>query len=302
MNLLRLHYFKLLAESEHLIKTAREIQISPPALRSAISSLEKELGVPLFDHVGRNICLNENGRTVYYHVCRIFAELDAIRSELSTGLQSESSTLHIGVSAPSMWTDLISSFQMSHQNITIIHSVVRQDSLDNPEYLKEYDLILTDANVIRNSGWSSEFLFSDAPVLLVPAGHRFEGRSEIAMIEARDERWIVLSSGYSSRTFFNNACMQAGFSPLIVSEVDYALRTSMIESGMGIGFSSVLGAHAIRSNIIRAVRVKYPPNPRIQSIFWKNTSSELDKVILFRDYAVNYYRNFHDTSGEGKVL
>ena len=62
MKLQQLHYFKALAEREHLFQTATELYISPPALSTAISRLEEELGVPLFDRVGRNIRLSENGK------------------------------------------------------------------------------------------------------------------------------------------------------------------------------------------------------------------------------------------------
>ena len=43
MQLLHLYYFKLLAENEHLLNTAKIIHISPPALSTTISRLEDEL-------------------------------------------------------------------------------------------------------------------------------------------------------------------------------------------------------------------------------------------------------------------
>ena len=68
MKLLQLYYFKALAEREHLTATAAELYISPPSLSAAISRLETDLGVPLFDRVGRNIRLNDKGRQFYDHV------------------------------------------------------------------------------------------------------------------------------------------------------------------------------------------------------------------------------------------
>ena len=77
MQLLHLYYFKLLAENEHLLNTAKAIHISAPALSTTISRLEDELGVSLFDRVGRKIQLNENGRILQKSVGRMFDELDA---------------------------------------------------------------------------------------------------------------------------------------------------------------------------------------------------------------------------------
>ena len=82
MKLQQLQYFKALAEKEHLFKTATELYISPPALSATISRLEEELGVSLFDHVGRNIKLNKNGERFYLHVKNVLAELDQACAEL----------------------------------------------------------------------------------------------------------------------------------------------------------------------------------------------------------------------------
>ena len=61
MNLSQLYCFKILARSEHLTKAAEELNYSVPALSAIISRLENEVGVTLFDRVGRNIRLNEYG-------------------------------------------------------------------------------------------------------------------------------------------------------------------------------------------------------------------------------------------------
>ena len=62
ITLLQLDYFRRLAASEHITATARELYISQTALSNMLSGLEKELGVRLFDRVGRSIRLNEAGR------------------------------------------------------------------------------------------------------------------------------------------------------------------------------------------------------------------------------------------------
>ena len=49
MELLQLYYFKVLAEREHLTRTAESLMIAAPSLSATISRLENELGVKLFD-------------------------------------------------------------------------------------------------------------------------------------------------------------------------------------------------------------------------------------------------------------
>ena len=52
MNLYHLRYFATLAHLEHYTKAAEILSITQPSLSHAISSLEKELGVKLFEKDG----------------------------------------------------------------------------------------------------------------------------------------------------------------------------------------------------------------------------------------------------------
>ena len=67
MNYNYLLYFSVLAETEHYTQAAARLGISQPSLSSAIHNLENDLGgVKLFEKVGRNIRLTDQGR-FYQH-------------------------------------------------------------------------------------------------------------------------------------------------------------------------------------------------------------------------------------------
>lgn len=61
MNLSQLHYFKKLAEVLHYTRAAQELFITQPTLSGAISSLENELEVSLFERSGRSVSLTPQG-------------------------------------------------------------------------------------------------------------------------------------------------------------------------------------------------------------------------------------------------
>ena len=62
MNLDHLRYFEVLAETEHYGKASEALNISQPSLTYAISQLEGELGVDLFEKKGRRIYLTRWGK------------------------------------------------------------------------------------------------------------------------------------------------------------------------------------------------------------------------------------------------
>jgi len=91
MNYNYLRYFSVLAQVEHYTLAAARLGISQPSLSSAIHHLEDELGgVKLFEKVGRNIRLTEEGR--YYQ-----EKVDAALQELN---QASMTLRESKVSAP----------------------------------------------------------------------------------------------------------------------------------------------------------------------------------------------------------
>ena len=53
MDLSQLYYFIVAAEQEHMTKASEILALSQSALSRSITSLENELGVPLFDRKNR---------------------------------------------------------------------------------------------------------------------------------------------------------------------------------------------------------------------------------------------------------
>ena len=76
MNLMHLRYFCKLAETQHYTQAASELYISQPGLSGAITSLERELGVSLFQKRGRNVVLTKHGKEFYDYVKKSLRILD----------------------------------------------------------------------------------------------------------------------------------------------------------------------------------------------------------------------------------
>ena len=85
MNYNYLRYFSVLAQVEHYTLAAARLEISQPSLSSAIRALEDELGVKLFEKVGRNVRLTEQGRYFQKKVDSAMQELqDATETLMSS--------------------------------------------------------------------------------------------------------------------------------------------------------------------------------------------------------------------------
>ena len=74
MDMVKIKYFSVVAETGSLRKAAELLQISPPALSRAISQLEEELGKSLFTPAGRGIAITDVGRLFHQRAIRLLDE------------------------------------------------------------------------------------------------------------------------------------------------------------------------------------------------------------------------------------
>src|SRR5947209_6295262 len=79
MDLRRLRTFVAVAELGTVSKAAVRLRIGQPALSRQIAELQKELGIRLFDHVGRGLILTSGGAQLLADCRRVLSDLDAVR-------------------------------------------------------------------------------------------------------------------------------------------------------------------------------------------------------------------------------
>jgi LysR family transcriptional activator of nhaA len=72
LNYHHLYYFWAVAREGSISRASEELLVSQPTVSSQIAKLEKAVGKPLFDRVGRGVVLTETGRLVLSYANEIF--------------------------------------------------------------------------------------------------------------------------------------------------------------------------------------------------------------------------------------
>ncbi len=85
-----------MAEVLHYTKAANQLYISQPSLSYAISELEKELGVPLFERKGNRTCMTKYGESFLPYVRQIFGTLDEATAHLYEMLDASIGKINLG--------------------------------------------------------------------------------------------------------------------------------------------------------------------------------------------------------------
>ena len=143
MNYNYLRYFSVLAQLEHYTLAAARLGISQPSLSSAINHLEDELGgVKLFEKVGRNVRLTEEGRFYREKVDGALSELQSASTILRESKVSAPVLIRIGIvsgTLEGLVARLIADytkqndrirFQITESSAQELMDMVRQEKLD----------------------------------------------------------------------------------------------------------------------------------------------------------------------------
>ena len=97
MELRQLRYFLSVAETEHLTQSAQALFVTQSTLSHGLRQLEEELGVTLFDRIGRGLKLSQAGQAFRAYAGRALQEIEAGRMEMAriNGLQSGALTVGV---------------------------------------------------------------------------------------------------------------------------------------------------------------------------------------------------------------
>src|SRR5947209_7063192 len=98
MDLQRMRVFQAVADEGSFSRAARALYLSQPAVTQHIHALEAELGVPLFDRLGRRIALTPAGATLAQQVPNILNLVASAEVSAREAGGEASRTLRLGVS------------------------------------------------------------------------------------------------------------------------------------------------------------------------------------------------------------
>ncbi len=83
MDIKHLKHFKIVVdENQNMSRAAKKLHISQPPLSQQIKSMEKTLGVNLFERHGRKLELTDEGKALYQHSVKIVNLFEEMVNEM----------------------------------------------------------------------------------------------------------------------------------------------------------------------------------------------------------------------------
>ncbi|WJM11355.1 LysR family transcriptional regulator [Paenibacillus sp. PK1-4R] len=236
MELLQLKYFLTVARCEHVTEAAGKLHVTQSSLSKTIQRLEDDLGVPLFDRIGRKLRLNDFGRTFLQRTEKALFELEQGKREIADLSNPDQGTLQLAVTTASTLPGILREFRKNKPDIQFHVQMVSLENMSRLLHRGEVDFCLS-SPPIQGDDIECQLLYDDPIVVAVPMGHRYADRTSIQLTELRDEWFVGVKQGYGVRDMVDSVCQSVGFVPKYVYEGDEPARlTALVEAEIGLAF------------------------------------------------------------------
>lgn len=257
MNLQQLEYFKKISETKNFTTAATLLSISQPALSKAISKLEHELNVPLFNRSGRNVELTSFGQAFLKHATSSLLQIEKGIHELQDMLNHEKGIISIASThcISSYFMPFIISgfltqkpdtkFQFNHDSIPEI----LQDLKDGKIVLGFYDNI---DDIHLHKEIESIPVKKEEYVLIVPKNHPLSNETSVSLKDLKNESFIVFNQENKDKMLSYYEFI--GHTPKILLQPNQAGMISGLVSA-GAGITIVPNTPLINTNTLSVIKI-----------------------------------------------
>jgi DNA-binding transcriptional LysR family regulator len=192
--LTQLRYFIATAESESITEASKQVHVAQPAIASAISKLENQLGVELMiRHHAQGISLTPSGRKLLAEARHVIREAENFQENAFSLSNELSGELVIGSYpplAPTYLPTLIKDFSNSFPQIKI--KIIEDDQEKLVEMLRSGKIelvLLYDVDVPKDIKLFS--IHDSYPYAILPKGHSLAKQKDVSLHDLAEEVFIL---------------------------------------------------------------------------------------------------------------
>jgi LysR family transcriptional regulator, transcriptional activator of the cysJI operon len=238
MELFQLRSFLRVAEEGNVTRAAEALYLTQPAVTQHILSLERELGVKLFDRTGKGVRLTAAGDALRAHARRSLADLDECRQVIADLESGASGKLTLGAGVTTCIFDLpewLATLQQTYPGVDVAVRTGRSREVTSLVLDREIDLgfITTPQDkpelVIQS-------LYTEDYALVASARHPLALKT-VRLSDLVDVQLILFPPGSAFRDALDRALANAGVTASVRMETDSVEAIKgFVEVGLGVSF------------------------------------------------------------------
>lgn len=192
--------FLKVAELQHFSRAAVQLNYTQAAVTLQIKQLEEDLGVKLFDRIGRKVALTPHGQNFVQHAEKIVKLVNGSKAALELP-REPSGLLRIGVVNSLHSAVLLRLLPKFWRDYSMIETVITtRPSADLVPMLQSdrVDIIFFAGKKLYDPKWTKVFERSEDVVFVTSAAHRLAG-ARVELAELLDQSFILTARGLCYR-------------------------------------------------------------------------------------------------------
>ncbi|MGZ7443219.1 LysR family transcriptional regulator [Paenibacillus sp. TH7-28] len=247
MELRQLNTFRMVASTLNFSRAAEVLGYVPSNVTMQIKALEDELGVRLFDRLGKQLVLTTAGKSFLTHIQSVLDKLDEARNAVHDN-EVLSGTLTISaneVICAYRLPAVFQRFRSQHPGVRLIFRSVPNQELKQTLFEGTADVVFMLDEPIRSSGLAVEPLVEETFRLFAAPDHPLAKRTVLQLGDFHGEVFLTNEKGCPYRTMFDRSFEKEGIDSITYLEFQSAEAIKQCAiSGIGIAFLPEIVAEA----------------------------------------------------------
>lgn len=242
MNTKQIQLALVLSETLNFSQAAQKLGMSQPALSKQILSLEKELGVKLFDRSSNPMTLTAAGESFVWQSRELLFRQEQLEQSMTAYQSGEAGRLVIGISpfrTLYLIPQIVKKIRQKFPGVQVFLHEAGSNTLRKEAAEGRYDFAIVnmpvDEAVLNVTPLEQDTLALAIPnslLHLLPEAK--EPLSQIDLQECQKLPFVTVGKNQEMRILFDKLCAQANFRPNIAMEV-VGLTTAWAMTHAGIG-------------------------------------------------------------------
>lgn len=290
LTLRQLQIFVVAARHLSYARAAEELHLTPPAISMQLKQLEDNVGLPLFERMGRGVTLTGAGELLVHHALRILGEIKDAEASLQALAGAETGQITVGLvsTAKYFMPRLLAKFTRSRPGVDVQFTVGNRELLLQKLQDNAIDLAIMGRIPVEIDA-HGEPMARHPYVLVAPADHPLRTARRFELHELRQETFLLREEGSGSRRVAEEMFKNHLFTPArTISMGSNETIKQAVMAGMGI---SLLSLHTLplelKTGEVSLLDVIGTPIERTWYVVHMNAKRLMPAGMNFRDFLLD---------------
>jgi DNA-binding transcriptional LysR family regulator len=241
LTLRQLKIFEAVARHLSFTRASKELHLTQPAVSMQVKQLEEEVGLPLFEQVGKKIFLTEAGEEMQRYAASVIttlAEASLVFDEMR-GLERGRLRIAVASTANYFVPQLLASFCQRYPNVRVSLDVTNRKRLLDALSANDTDLVIM-GKPPQHMDLVAESFMDNPLVVIAPPGHPLANERNIPLKRLQGETFLVREKGSGTRSAMERFFTEHGVSLSSTMEMSSSEAIKQgVEAGLGFGLLSL---------------------------------------------------------------